>query len=290
MSEHQVSTVSQAQTHSCIEDLVKHARLEAMPFGAAEEQVSALPADVTVTVTCSPKHGLDHTLDVAARWAQGGRAVVPHIAARMVESSGHLDEVLGRLRNAGISEIFLIGGDADRPLGPYGGAGELIAAMSERTEAPRTIGIAGYPEGHPRIDNETLEEALLAKQPFASYVATQICFDPEAFARWARRLRERGLSIPIIVGIPGRVQRRKLAQMSLQVGVGGSLRFLTKHGNVIKGLARSRSYEPGDFLRGLAPYVSEPGYGVAGLHVFTFNEIAETRSWQTAFADRLLAV
>lgn len=290
MSEEQVWTVSQVATGSRVKDLVQHARLEAMPFGAAQAQVPELPRDVMVTVTCSPKHGVDHTVDVAARWAEDGRRVVPHIAARLVKSTDHLDDVLGRLGRAGISEIFLIGGDADRPLGPYAGAGEFIAAMRGRTEAPHTIGIAGYPEGHPRINTETLEQALLAKQPFASYVATQICFDPETLGRWAQRVRERGVTLPIIVGVPGRVQRRKLAQISLQVGVGGSLRFLTKHGTVIRGLARSRSYEPTDFLRGLAPYVCDPSIGIAGLHVFTFNEIAETARWQAAFAGAGSAV
>lgn len=275
---------------SRVEELVGVARLEAMPFGSSEEQVPALPRDVTVTVTCSPKHGLDQTIEVAGLWAQDGRRVVPHVGARMVKSSDHLDELLGRLRDANISEIFLIGGDAERPLGPYSSAGDLITAMGGRAGAPRTIGIAGYPEVHPRIDTETLEEALLAKQPFASYLATQICFDPVTLGEWVWRMRDRGVTLPVIVGVPGSVQRRKLARISLQVGVGGSLRFLTKHGSLIRGLARSRSYEPTEFLRGLAPYVADADSGIAGFHVFTFNEIAQTMRWRTAFANGFAAV
>ncbi len=271
-------------TGSRVEELVGQARLEAMPFGTAKEQVMALPQEVVVTVTCSAKHGLDHTLAVAERWARHGRRVVPHIAARLVRSSDHLTEILARLGDAGLSEVFVIGGDAQQP-GPYPSAGELIAAMGERPGAPSTIGIGAYPEGHPGIDAEALEEALLAKQPFAAYLVTQICFDPATLGEWIRRARERGVTLPVLVGIPGAVQRRKLMQISLQVGVGGSLRFLTKQGGLVKGLVRSRAFEPTELLRGLEPYASDSQAGIAGFHIYTFNEIAETMKWRTAFAS-----
>jgi methylenetetrahydrofolate reductase (NADPH) len=280
------SPAARSTARDRIEDLIPQARLEAMPFGSAEEQVRALPKEVVVTVTCSPKHGLDHTIEVAERWAGDGRRVVPHIAARMVRGADHLSEVLGRLQAAGISDIFLISGDAERPLGPYASSGTLLEVVSAHDAAPKRIGIAAYPEGHPQLDAEALEAALADKQRLATHMTTQICFDPAALVEWLHRMRARGIDLPVLVGVPGAVQRRKLARISLQVGVGGSMRFLTKHGGLIKGLARRRRYEPTDFMRQLAPAAQDPRLGIAGFHMFTFNEIARTLAWGEHFSVR----
>ena len=43
------------------------ARFEVLPFARGEEEAAKLPEHVRLTVTCSPKHGLDHTVEVAGR-------------------------------------------------------------------------------------------------------------------------------------------------------------------------------------------------------------------------------
>src|SRR4029079_7296217 len=86
------------------------------------------------------------------------------------------------------------------PLGPYTSAVELVPLVAEHPRRPATIGIAGYPEGHPLIDDAALAEALAAKAPYADYVTTQICFDPEAILRFAT-----GVKLPVLAGVPGLV-------------------------------------------------------------------------------------
>ena len=60
------------------------------------------------------------------------------------------------MAQAGADDLFLIAGDADPPLGEYASAAELLPIVAEHPQRPRTIGIAGYPEGHPLISDEEL--------------------------------------------------------------------------------------------------------------------------------------
>jgi methylenetetrahydrofolate reductase (NADPH) len=92
--------------------LLSGARFEVIPTTDVTEKVrGALPVDTTVTVTCSPQHGINRSLDVAERLSFAGFAVVPHLAARLVSSRGHLGQILERLASADVHEVFVVGGD-----------------------------------------------------------------------------------------------------------------------------------------------------------------------------------
>ena len=77
----------------------------------------------------------------------------------MVRDRAHLDTLLAAMAEAGVDDAFVIGGDATPPAGPYSSAGELLADLEEHPQRPRSIGIAGYPEGHPLIEPAVLAEA-----------------------------------------------------------------------------------------------------------------------------------
>ena len=94
-----------------------------------------------------------------------------HLAARMVRSREHLDGALAALSEAGVDDAFVIGGDQTPPVGPYASATELLPLLVEHAQRPRTIGIAGYPEGHPLIDDATLTQTLTEKSRVADYIA-----------------------------------------------------------------------------------------------------------------------
>src|SRR5438046_2991740 len=123
-------------------------RYEVLPFGSVEDEARALTSPRTLTVTCSPKHGLDQSVDVACRLAWIGNPVIMHVAARRVRGPRHADELLAKLAQAGIHDIFLVGGDCERPEGPYVSAADLLPLVCANSNAPRSIGVAAYPEGH----------------------------------------------------------------------------------------------------------------------------------------------
>src|SRR5580765_7278012 len=98
-------------------------RFEVIPLAGVEEEIAAAGLrDATITVTVSPVKGSDPTLELAERLRTQGFHVVPHLSARLVASRAQLQEILARLRQAGIQDLFVVGGDVDEPVGPYAGA------------------------------------------------------------------------------------------------------------------------------------------------------------------------
>ena len=144
--------------------------------------------------------------------------------------------------------------------------------------------MAGYPEGHPSIPEENLLSTLREKQRYASYLTTQMSFDPTAIASWIARIRSVGVTLPVHLGLPGAVDVRRLVRVAARIGVGGSLRYLGKNRQLLRLLVR-RSFTPERLLRSLGPTLADPEADVRALHLFTFNQVAATVTWQ----ERMLA-
>jgi methylenetetrahydrofolate reductase (NADPH) len=255
-------------------------RYELLPFGSAEREAEAAPHPLTLTVTCSPRQGVDNSLDTAVRLRGLGHAVILHVAARTVRGPDHLDAVLTRMAAAGIGDVFLIGGDSHEPLGPYASALELLPLLRAHALAPRTIGVAAYPEGHPLIDDATLLSALAHKDGQADYMTTQMCFDPAALLRWLAGVREAGIGMPAYVGVPGAVDRRRLLEISMRIGVGASIAFARKQHGMRRLL--SRHMEIAERFNDAVATPQARRLGVAGLHYYSFNKLVAT----VAFAER----
>jgi methylenetetrahydrofolate reductase (NADPH) len=228
-----------------------------------------------MTVTSSPRRGIEATLRLTEELSRRGFDVVPHVSARSVSDREHLREIIDRLRAVGVRDVLVIGGDVDEP-GSFASAHELLAAMAELGHPFLEIGIAGYPESHPFISDEATIRAMFEKEPFATYVVSQLCLDARVIAGWIARVRARGVRLPIYVGIPGVVPRRKLLRIATKIGVGESMRFVRKHGNMLARLLLRGSVGPGQLVGGLAPHAD----AFAGFHVYTFNELADTERWR----------
>ncbi len=262
---------------------------EMLPLKSAADQVRFLPAGATVSVTASPTRGLDATLDLAVSLAAKGFAAVPHLAARQVRDEAHLRTILGRLAEAGIHRIFVVGGDANEP-GAYQDGLAVLRAMADLGELGRfrDVGIACYPDGHAFIPEERLLDALRAKTEFATSMTTQLCFDAGVIGRWLAARRAEGLRLPAIVGVPGVTEPHRLLAISARIGVRDSGRFLVKNAGLIGRLVRSGGfYRPEGLLAGLAPVLADPALDVRGLHLYTFNQIAGTEAWRQRYLERL---
>ena len=253
-------------------------RYEILPFGKGPEQAAQIETPLHLTVTTSPKHGVDRSVDVALRLRESGHSVTLHLAARMVRGDDHLTEILERTHGAGIDDLFVIGGDAPEPLGPYTAAGELLDVLVEHRLRPRLIGIGGYPEGHPLIAPDELEAALEAKARLADYLVTQLCFDTKALLAWLQGVRGRGIGLPLYLGAVGPIERVRLLEIATRIGVGPSLRFLRKQRGITQ-LFRNPSKSALRFFDQLQPRVGDPVLGIVGFHLFTFNDLDGTRAW-----------
>jgi methylenetetrahydrofolate reductase (NADPH) len=268
--------------------LLHSVRYEVLPAKATEDKVLAhVPRDVVVTVTASPVKGLEPTLDLATRLTAHGCRVVPHVPARLLRDDAHLKDVVDRLREAGVDDVFVPAGDADPPAGAYDGALPVLRRLSELGSPFAHVGITGYPESHPLIHDDLTIQAMWDKRAYATYIVSNLCFDPRVLGDWVGRIRRRDITLPVHVGVAGPVQRAKLLSMAAKIGVGESTRFVTKHASWFLRFATPGGYSPERLLARSAGALSSPSAGVAGLHLFTFNQIAETERWRCAVLDRL---
>jgi methylenetetrahydrofolate reductase (NADH) len=273
-----------APATEAIAELLTRPRYEVFPLpGIEDELVRHVPNEVKVTVTSSPSRGLGATLGLAEEVARRGFDVVPHVAARLVTDEEHLREILDQLGEIGVREIFVIAGDAQTPAGKFAGAYDLLAAIAELEHRLERLGISGYPESHPFISDETTIQTMFDKAPHASYIVSQLCLDPSVIAWWIGAVRERGVTLPIYVGVPGVAPRRKLLRISARIGVGDSARLLSKQGGVLTRLLLRGSVGPDYLVEGLIPEIER----IAGFHFYTFNELRETERWRQEALARL---
>jgi methylenetetrahydrofolate reductase (NADPH) len=274
-------------TRATLIRLLENARYEVLPTASTEDTLlEHVPRDRTITVTASPGKGLESTFELAERLAGHGYVVVPHVAARMVSGRTELAEIAERLSGKGITKIFVPGGDAEA-VGDYPDSVSLLEDLVALGKPFEHVGITGYPESHPTISDDLTIQAMWDKRRFATHVVSNLTFDPAAVRDWVRRLRTRGITMPLLLGIPGPVERTKLLAMATRIGVGDSTRFLAKHKGTFARLAAPGGFTGQKFLEQCAPALAEPGALVEGLHVFTFNQIPATEAWRTEELERL---
>jgi methylenetetrahydrofolate reductase (NADPH) len=278
---------SGASLRSGIERILAKPTWELIPLKNARDQAAALPPGSTVSVTASPAKGLDATVDLAIELEQAGHRAIPHLSARMVRDEHQLRELLARMADAGIDRVFVVGGDEEVP-GPYGDALSLLQAMADLGILPPEVGVGCYPQGHPIIPDDRLLAALRAKAPLATYMASQLCFDPRAIASWLAARRAEGLVLPLKVGVAGVAEIPKLLSISARIGVRDAGRFVLKNRRFVGQLLRSGgTYRPTGLLEDLAPVAADPAANVMGLHVFTFNNVPPTIAWWHELSDRV---
>ncbi|MCP1673234.1 methylenetetrahydrofolate reductase (NADPH) [Natronocella acetinitrilica] len=253
-------------------------RYEVLPVSGVVDRCRALPSGATVTVTCSPRHGIEHTLETAVELRRLDLRVVPHVAARLLKSRGHLDDVLGRLTAEELDEVFLVGGDSPQPQGPYASGLEVLETLDSLSQRPRLIGVPAYPEGHGIIDAGRLRASLAAKAAVAHYAVTQLCFDAGVILDWLTAQRRDGFSLPVYLGVAGRVDPARLMRIGMRIGLGPSMRLLRRQGGLVGRLLGANRRRQDALLEALAAAVDQPALNIAGIHVYTFNEVDASRA------------
>jgi methylenetetrahydrofolate reductase (NADPH) len=268
--------------------LLRNARLEVFPAGGIEDAVAEwVPPELTVTVTASPARGLDATLDLTERLAGHGYRVVPHVSARLVAGGAHLADIVARLTACGVDDVFVPAGDADPPAGEFDSALSLLERLAEMGNPFARTGITGYPESHPRIDDDITIQAMWDKRRHASYIVSNLCFDPVTLRRWILRVRARGVTLPLYAGLAGPLERTRLLRMAAKAGAAESARFLAGHTEWFLRLGTPGGYSPEKLLSRMAATFSSPAAAVEGLHLFSFNQVQQTEQWRQALLARL---
>ncbi|MEH3079304.1 MAG: methylenetetrahydrofolate reductase [Quadrisphaera sp.] len=215
---------------------------------------------------------------------QHGLVPVPHIAARRQRSVEGLAGYCRALAEAGaITELLVVGGDPASPEGPFPDALSVVRSGVLAQHGARGVAVTGYPDGHPAISPEVLWSALEAKvaevaaQGLDASVITQFGFDATTVLAWLEQLRERGVEVPVRVGVPGPAGVKRLLGYAKRFGVGTSTSILRKYGLLMANLVSTAG--PDRFVTDLADQYDPARHGHVALHFYTFGGLRATAQW-----------
>jgi methylenetetrahydrofolate reductase (NADPH) len=284
-----ITPAAPAETTRRIADFVRGFSIEATRPTAADLEAlkSALPAMAQVYLSAVPTRPLSDLVAFAADVRAAGLEPIPHLAARNLASADALDGLLARLSTeANVRRLLIIAGDSDRPQGPYTSAVEVIESGLLQRHGIAEAGIAGYPDGHPRISTDALDRALAAKIEAAEqtgldiHIVTQFGFSAERMVSWIRRLRDQGFEHPVRIGMAGPTNLATLLRYARRCGVAASAQGLTRQAGLLKHLVGTSA--PDGIIRPLADSVGELGKVAA--HFFSFGGLGATARWAAAAA------
>jgi methylenetetrahydrofolate reductase (NADPH) len=259
--------------------------------GAIPELAAILPLGSVVYVAHTPKATLAEVVETAVRVEAAGLAASPHIVARRIQDAESLRDAARRLGDAGVERALVVAGDLQAPAGPYAISLDVLESGILANAGVTRIGVAAHPEGHRSVDTATLWDALRAKQAHAEragidmHLVTQFGFDATAIGRWGRELRQRGIRLPVHVGMAGPAPLAKLVKYAMACGVGASLRGALRSLQTVRHVA-GLATTPEAMLANLARDDSTgPGRQLRHPHLFAFGGVVATARWLRALLD-----
>jgi methylenetetrahydrofolate reductase (NADPH) len=238
-----------------------------------------------VYISAVPTRPSDEVLGAAVRLRAAGLEPVPHVAVRNFPTADALDDFLARLNGeADVRRALVIAGDRTE-CGPFRRALDAIDSGVLRRRGIRAIGIAGYPDGHPRIGPDELNRALAEKIVAAEAtglsveIVTQFCFDARAMLDYVARLRAFGIEHPLRIGLAGPTSLSALLRYAARCGVRASAQALARRSGMLRQMFALTM--PDDLVRALA----EAAPVHVSAHFFSFGGVPSTARWARAVAD-----
>ena len=185
---------------------------------AAAQIAKLKPAFMSVTYGAGGGTS-QYTVDIAAH-IQERYQVTPLAHLTCVSSSREkVHQVLAQLKERKIENVLALRGDipADGKVEKdYRYAAQLIREIKEEDLC---IGAACYPEGHVESENKS-EDILHLKEKVdagCDFITTQMFFDNNILYNFLYRIREKGITVPVIAGImpvTNKAQIKRICQMS----------------------------------------------------------------------------
>jgi methylenetetrahydrofolate reductase (NADPH) len=267
--------------------LLRGYSIELNPSDAKSLHAAAdrLDPGTEVSLAWIPRSNPMDMIAPAASLKRAGHIPVPHVGARHLESAAQLQQLAGRLRDAGVDRILIIGGDRAQPAGPFDSSLAVMQTGVFQRIGITRMAVGGFPEGNPHIPQKILDEALEQKVSLARNeglrlsIVTQFCFKAEPVMAWVRGVRARGIDVPIRVGLAGPATLLTLMRYAVRCGIGESLHVLKENPAFAKILVERG---PESIIRGLAASIGEGDsrqLGIAGLHFYIFGGFRKTMDW-----------
>lgn len=264
--------------------LARNTSIEIIPGTASKiaDFRDHMPAGARVFVPFLPKARFADCIALATRLHVQGMEPVPHIAARRLRSRSELTDTLAELRaRADLRQVLVIAGDPVEPAGPFRDSMAVLETGLLEAHGIQTIFVGGQPEGIPGISGDAVSDALdwkyaYAKQSTAEFrLVTQFVLDPDNLMAWRRNIAQRGIELPLHVGVAGPASLKTLMKFAGLTGAKASFRAMRKYG--VKLTRLSDTATPDDIVWRLASETE--GAPVHGLHVYTFGGFASAVEW-----------
>ncbi|MDO4325186.1 MAG: methylenetetrahydrofolate reductase [NAD(P)H] [bacterium] len=219
-----------------------------------------------------------YTVDIASN-IQNQYGVTPLAHLTCVSSTREeVHKVLAELRERGIENVLALRGDIPEG-GPkahdYQYASELIREIHATSDF--CIGAACYPEGHVESLNKTEDIRHLKEKVEAGcdFVTTQMFFDNNILYNYLYRIREQGITVPVIAGIMPVTNAKQISRICQLSGTYLPARF--------KALVDRFGDNPAAMKQAGIAYATEQiidliANGVNGIHVYSMNkpDVAES--------------
>lgn len=248
----------------------------------ATEQIAALkPSFMSVTYGAGGGTS-QYTLDIAKNIkAQYDVPTLAHLTC-VSSTKDTVREMIERIKAAGIENIMALRGDipasmldADRSAWAYSHAVELVRELKE-SGADLCIGGACYPEIHPESANQKEDIKFLKGKVDAGcdFLTTQMFFDNNLFYNFLYKIREAGITVPIIPGIMPITNANMVARSIKMSGSFMPQRF--------KALVDKFGSDPEAMKQAGIAYATDQiidlyANGITNVHVYSMNkpEVAE---------------
>ncbi|MDT3453992.1 methylenetetrahydrofolate reductase [Stenotrophomonas pavanii] len=262
---------------------------KAMP--ALRAEADRIPRGTVISIPYLASEDDDARLAAARTVRALGFEPMPHLSARRIGSAAALARFLERaVGEAGVARCLLIAGDLATPAGPFADSASIIQTGLLEHSGIKVVGIGGHPEGHPVMSSDERWQALEGKcqaieaRGMAPLVVTQFAFDADTVLAWLDALRARGITVPVLVGVPGPASITRLLRYATMCGVGASASMLARYGISIGRLIGTAGPEVfvDRLVRGLTS-----AHGQVSPHFFPFGGIAPSLEWMAQYRRRI---
>lgn len=171
----------------------------------ATEKIAALhPAFMSVTYGAGGGTS-EYTLNIAKNiHDKYGTTVLPHLTC-ISSTKQQVHTMISRIREMGFDNIMALRGDIPEggsPVHDYQYAAEMIREIRE-VDPEICIGGACYPDGHVECahKDEDIQHVKEKVEAGCDFLTTQMFFDNSVYYNYLYRLRERGVTVPVLAGI-----------------------------------------------------------------------------------------
>lgn len=277
-----------ARAHAFINAFSLEVSAKALP--ALREQAARITPGTLVSIPYLASEDDEARLAAARTVRELGFAPMPHVSARRVPSRAALERFIGRaVSEAGAERCLLIAGDLSTPAGPFADSASIITTGILERAGIKAVGIAGHPEGHPVMDDAQRWQVLAHKcqaieaRGMAPMIVTQFAFDADLVLAWLHALRGRGITHPVLLGVPGPASIARLVRYATMCGVGASASMLARYGISIGRLLGTAG--PEVFVDRLMQGLRDDD-GPVSPHIFPFGGIAPSLDWIDAYRQR----